>query len=203
LALVVALIVFVVVRFGSKWRYLLSTFLLLFAIFYSAYHLSPVFRSRALMAVEDIRRIVVHSDFENSWGERIAMAIVASHEIADNPLVGVGVGDIMDEYRKELSKKELRKYDYTYDVPHVHNQFLQICAQTGLTGLALFVLFLVSLMKEAKRASSSLYRAALYSNMAIFIFGFFSNVLIRNYTSGLFAFILAYLLAGCKEESEG
>ena len=201
LALVVALILFVVARFGLRWRYLLSTFLLLFAIFYSAYHLSPVFRSRALMAVEDIRRIVVHGDFENSWGERIAMAIVASHEIADNPLVGVGVGDTMSEYRKELCKKELRKYSYTHDVPHVHNQFLQICAQTGAIGLALFVLFLFSLLKEAKRAPSSLYRAALYSNLSIFLFGFFSSVIIRNYTSGLFAFVLAYLLAGCKEES--
>ena len=44
-------------------------------------------------------------------------------------------------------------------------------------------------------------KALLDSLLIIFIFGFFTDVLLRNYISGLFGFILAILIAKCRDKS--
>ena len=116
-----------------------------------------------------------------------------------HPLAGEGIGDAMESYKKELHTPPLKKYAFTEHVPHVHDQYLQIAIQSGLISLILFILFLAYVWKT--KCNGIIDRAMLHSVVVIFIFGFFTDVLLRNYVSGLFGFIVAVLVVKCRNSN--
>jgi len=192
IALIVSIVTFVIVYRGFKPLYLAGVFLSLAILFTSAYHLSPNFRHRSAQAVEDMEKMVERGDLNSSWGQRVAMAIVSVRMVSDHPILGCGGGDSMDIYKEYLKKDDLERYSYTHRVPHVHNQYLQVAIESGLAGLILLVGFLLSIM--AAPSADSLNRAVLMGVLSVFLFGFFTDVLWHNYTSGLFGFLMGYLL---------
>ncbi len=199
LAFIFAMFILLIYRYGFRLKTLLSTVTAITLILIAAYNLSPVFHHRADLALSDIRNISEKQNLQNSWGERIAMKIVASDMILKHPLAGEGIGDAMESYKKELHTPPLKKYAFTEHVPHVHDQYLQIAIQSGLISLILFILFLAYVWKT--KCNGIIDRAMLHSVVVIFIFGFFTDVLLRNYVSGLFGFIVAVLVVKCRNSN--
>ena len=113
---------------------------------------------------------------------RIPLIEVALAMIADNPVLGVGMGSY---------ESVMRNYDETeglvtehFDWP-VHNIYLHIAAETGLPGLALFLALIVI---AARRGWMVLREPA-------------ADPLLRALALGLLTGMAAYLINGLKEGS--
>jgi len=93
---------------------------------------------------------------------------VAWHVAADHPFTGVGLDnypDVAGEYVRRVGP--LRAVDLIANEPHeAHNLYLQMLAETGLVGLALFVGFSVACLRSAWRAAER-FEAAGYPADAV------------------------------------
>jgi len=198
LAFIVAVIIFIIFKYGMNFKRLAITLLSLSAILITAYYFSPVFNNRVHSAISDIDDIFTKSNLQNSWGERIAMKIVAIDLISKYPLFGEGIGDAMDSYREDISSPPMDKYSFTAHVPHVHDQFLQIAIQSGVINMLIFISFILYLffMKCQSKENQALLKAV----VVIFIIGSLTDVILRNYNAGLFAFVFTLLALRCKKE---
>ncbi len=196
LAFLVAFAIALIYRYGFRVKTIILAISIILLIVAVAYNLSPVFHDRANLAISDTKNILQNHNLQNSWGERVAMKIVSLEMIKQHPLTGEGIGDAIDTYKEIIHTPKLKEYAFTEHVPHVHDQYMQIAIQSGLVTLAIFVLFLLYIWRV--KCINIIDRAMLHSVMAIFIIGFFTDVLIRNYISGLFGFILAVLVIKCK-----
>jgi len=199
LAFVVAVVVFISSKYGLNLKRLSITIISLLAVLILAYNFSPVFHNRANLALSNIKMIVQKGDLKNSWGERIAMKIVAIDLISKHPLIGEGIGDAMSSYREDISTPPMDRYSFIAHTPHVHDQFLQIAIQSGLINMLIFISFILYLffMKCSSKDNEALLKAV----VVIFIIGSFTDVMLRNYNAGLFAFIFALLAVRCKLDS--
>ena len=190
IAVVIGIFVFAISYYGIRWKKITSIFLFLFFMIMIAYNLSPNFKNRILMAKSDIHKIS-KGDLNNSWGLRIAMKILGYKIVMDHPLVGVGIGDVLDVKNAYLSHSDMKKYLFLKNIIHFHDQYLQILLQTGLIGLFLFLTFIYSIFHESYK--DQLSKSILFSVMSVYIFSFFADVPLRNYVSGLFGFSIAIL----------
>ncbi len=191
LAFVFAIFIFTITYFGFQKKYLIRVFIALSLLFTLAYQLSPIFHARVHQGILDVKGIM-QGDLDNSWGLRIAMKKVALEIIKDHPLLGVGVGDVLNEFRHYQKNSDMKQYKFLSTTTHVHDQFLQIVLQTGFIGLVFFILFLYHLFKTDY--GDPFTKAIAYSILTIFIFSFFTDVPLRSFTAGLFGFIVGYLL---------
>jgi O-antigen ligase len=191
LAFLLAIFVFTVTYFGFQKKYLLRTFIGVTILLTLAYQFSPIFHARVHQGLSDIKGIA-KGNLNNSWGLRIAMKKVVLEIIKDHPLLGVGVGDVLNEFRHYQKNSDMKQYRFLSTTTHVHDQFLQIVLQTGLIGLVFFILFLYHLFKTDY--GDPFTKAIAYSILTIFIFSFFTDVPLRSFTAGLFGFIVGYLL---------
>jgi O-antigen ligase len=139
----IALISFL--HFKISMKSIFITLALVTTVFTSAYTFSTIFQKRVSAAISDIEKLQ-NSNFNTSLGTRGAFYITTYNIIKENPLLGVGIGDYMDETHKEVQKE---KYDDFADklkeflsTNTPHNQFLLILMQTGFLGLISFFYFL-------------------------------------------------------------
>ena len=129
------------------------------------------------------------------------MKIVSFDILKEHPFIGVGVGDTRNAYREALEHPEFKKYTFTKNVHHVHDQYLQIALQTGLLGLIPFILFIYLLFTA--KYKNLLSKSTLFAVLTVFIFSFSADVPLGNYLSGLFAFVTAFLLLRSQEDIFG
>jgi len=200
LAFIFGLFVFVWSYFGTKFKYLFITVFVLASLFFAAYRFSPIFQNRVHQAVSDIQKIQ-NNNLNSSWGSRIAMKIVSFDILKEHPFIGVGVGDTRNAYREALEHPEFKKYTFTKNVHHVHDQYLQIALQAGLLGLIPFILFIYLLFTA--KYKNLLSKSTLFAVLTVFIFSFSADVPLGNYLSGLFAFVTAFLLLRSQEDIFG
>ena len=192
LALVFGAIVYTVIYLKKK-IYLLYVFVLIVIIFVTAYQFSPNFHNRVLQGKNDIEKIQ-SGNLKSSWGGRIAIKIVSFDIFKEHPMFGTGIGDTMDTYKAYLEKDELKKFHFTKNMQHLHDQYLEILIQTGIVGLILFGLFIYELFLAAFRTLDRNLSATMSSVLVVFLFSFFTDVPLINFTAGLFAFIFGYML---------
>jgi O-antigen ligase len=79
-------------------------------------------------------------------GRRASMARGAAHVFRDHPLKGAGLGTLVDVYPR---------YETIYDgrlVDHVHNDYMEGLAETGLLGGLCGVFFLWEFYRESRKA---------------------------------------------------
>ena len=78
---------------------------------------------------------------------RLEMVRSGSRLIADHPWTGVGPGMV---YREVLKYRSHQEYpDWAYQ--HLHNNFLQVAAETGLVGLAFWLALWIVLIRDLIR----------------------------------------------------
>lgn len=195
----IAIFVFTVTYFGFQKRYLLRTFVATIVLFVSAYFLSPIFHQRVQLGISNVQGIF-QGNFHSSWGLRVVMSKAGLQMLTEHPLVGFGVGDVMDEFHQFAQRPDLKNFHFLRYNTHVHEQWLQIALQTGLIGLSLFILFIYNLFRIP--IDDPLTKAIFYAVLTIFLFSFFTDVPLRKYTAGLFGFIVGYFLAQTNFERE-
>jgi O-antigen ligase len=127
-------------------------------------------------------------------GNRIYMIIVGAKLLKQNPLLGVGVGDVMDEFKKYVNNN-LPEFKCSFRFNQLHNQYIQILVQVGIIGLLLFFYIFYNLYKESddKRLSFLIILAILLS--------FNGDVLmVRQFSMALISFIIVAILREKKYE---
>lgn len=104
-----------------------------------AFFTLPTFYNKFFLTIEDVQRVSdVESAHDYSIAGRVYSFKVASEVIKENPVFGVGVGNL----EKELEKKYDRLFPEILDRGHIlpHNQFIYTLAVFGLLGLGFFLL---------------------------------------------------------------
>ncbi|MGD9947743.1 MAG: O-antigen ligase family protein [Desulfobulbus sp.] len=120
--------------YSNNFKKTLKVSLLLFPIVFScAYFFSPIFHGRINQIYKDINSPVVYAD--NSTGLRLNFWKVSFELIKENPLLGVGTGDFVGEYKKinQIMSPGVSITD------NPHNQYIFIAAQLGVLGLCCFL----------------------------------------------------------------
>jgi putative inorganic carbon (hco3(-)) transporter len=109
---------------------------------------------------------------------RIALWPQVRERIAERPLLGYGFGRGM---LREALQAELKGLDP--NLWHAHNLFLDVALQVGIPGLALFLVLLAALAREAWRAARSADEVAAACGMALA--GVVAGMAVRNMTDSL------------------
>ena len=149
-ALIAGIIVMTLLHFRFSFKSFVISLLLLSTIFFSAYQISDSFKKRSHMVLSDIEHMT-KLNFNTSLGIRAAYWVSTYNIFIQNPLIGVGLGDYIDETAAEVKKE---RYDYinsrtkkfmsTY---HPHNQYLLVMLQMGVIGLLLLSYLIYSILK--------------------------------------------------------
>jgi putative inorganic carbon (HCO3(-)) transporter len=82
--------------------------------------------------------------------DRIAIFRNSMNMIRAHPVIGIGANNFMKNYKEYKEHPEYRN-EVTSDFCFAHNNFLQLAAELGLVGLAIFLWLLYRLFKESVR----------------------------------------------------
>jgi O-antigen ligase len=173
---------------NQKIKALIISSLLIFLIFFTAYHNSSIFHKRVDIAIKNFKNY--DSDKFTSVGLRLAMFKNSWEIIKKNPLIGVGTGDFKDEYTKinQINTPELP------GTHNPHNMYILVLVQTGLIGL---ISFLSIIYLQIKFALSQ--KILFVRNLGIALPLLFSLImlsdtyLLGHYTSLLYVFFSSFL----------
>lgn len=114
----------------------LAIFVALSVILVMAYNLSPIFNLKVNQTEKSLDKLFnKDADFSTSLGARAGIYYYASEIIQENPVLGVGTGDSMDEIRKVTPKV----YDQIHNLSHEHNQFLSTLVKFGIVGFIVYL----------------------------------------------------------------
>ena len=83
--------------------------------------------------------------------DRVTMLHIGERMIRARPLTGVGPNMVQREYVAYKGTDSVVVDGVTHINPHLHNDFLQIAAERGLPALALWLWFVVALMRDLWR----------------------------------------------------
>jgi putative inorganic carbon (HCO3(-)) transporter len=98
-------------------------------------------------------------DPDSSFAERKLYALTAWAMFLDHPVLGVGAGNYtvhFDRYADEVGFSA-RDYEQPGEVHYPHNLYLEIAAETGLVGLAVFAGAVAAAFHGLRRARSLLH----------------------------------------------
>ncbi|MES2536559.1 MAG: O-antigen ligase family protein [Pseudomonadota bacterium] len=160
-------------RQRSRWRGAVIALLLL-AVVGTAAMLTPRFQQRIVQAKEDVS-LYSTQNAPTSMGVRLELWKRTLPMIASAPLFGHGLGQWKEEFLKQVKEPG---YNPGFLMGHPHQEALQILAEQGVVGFALFVLALVMLAMTIRRLEPP-YR------------DFYSCLLLIYVTAGLANCILA------------
>jgi len=105
--------------------------------------------------------------------DRVAMLHIGERMVAARPLTGVGPNMVQRQYAQYRGPDAVKAVN-----PHLHNNLLQIAAERGLVALALWLWFIVAVVRDLWQRFSSgrqreLAAAALAATGALLAAGFF------------------------------
>jgi len=104
-ALIAGVFVMTIIHYRVTLKSVLISTLLLSSLFTIAYNVSDSFKMRAHDGLSDIQKIT-NMNLNSSWGVRVAYCITTYDIVKENPLLGVGLGDYMDQTALVLETKE-------------------------------------------------------------------------------------------------
>jgi O-antigen ligase len=119
----------------THFKIAISIMSVLVISFIFAYITSDLFSKRVNLAIYEVQTF--QENHQTSVGYRIALALNMMEIIKENPLIGVGTGDMLQEYAK-VNEKSL----YKTDIMQPHNMYILVLVEFGLLGLmSLLALF--------------------------------------------------------------
>lgn len=192
LAFAVSIFIVGFLNIKNKFKALILMFVLVFAIFYSSYQISPVFKMRFDQATHEISKIKNNdpSQFLGSFGQRMGAWIVSKDIILDNFFLGTGAGSSNKKLHEYSQNHENKIYHSIKDVFNFHNQFVQIFVRVGLIGFILYMtmwLYISKIVIKDKYISNLRY---------IFITVFFVASTVENIFENQFPMTLFSLFVG-------
>ncbi|PHR70387.1 MAG: polymerase [Arcobacter sp.] len=127
--------------------------------------------SRFQTGYKQLNNAILNNDYSGSWGIRAYLYKTSFTILKENPIFGVGAGDVRDEYRK-IAKKEHTNEKYG----SLHNSHFEFLLRYGIVGYALLVSSIFFLIRRLRFIPKYYYLAiAFYST--IFYNSFFNSLL--------------------------
>lgn len=171
----------------NKIKAFFAMLILVFAIFYSAYQISPVFKVRFDQGSNEISKLQSDdsSKYHGSFGQRLGFWIVGSQIIEDHFFFGTGTGAEGIKFKEYLNKQtQADLKGFTTIIGEYHNQFVQIFTRLGLVGFMLYLLmwYCIANLKIENFSMSSL--------RYIFITVFCTASLVENIFENQFPMIM-------------
>lgn len=183
LLVVLALIIF---NIKNKVKGVFIATALLLSIVFSVTSLSPSFNDRITGGVSELTSFIDDGTYSGSWGARLEFWDIGLTAVKQEPILGIGIGDIASNLRE--GKKTS---DTIHNVPTggYHSDFLETVVAGGLVGAVLFISIFIFLWKAK-------VREPLINNMRIivtvlFVFGLIADNFLRaQFTIVLFTFFV-------------
>jgi len=182
-----ALTVLLFLNLKISFKSIIVSFMVLLITIYSSYHFSQTFKNRVDLTKTNLVKAFADNNYNSSVGIRLAYWKVAPNVIKDNLLLGVGVGDISESFKKEVSKEKYNNFSsrlrafMSYNNPH--SEFLLITSQFGLVGFFIFIMFLFYLFREISTINSAEIRNISIVFNVIFLLSFFADTLLATQLS--------------------
>ena len=133
-------------------------------------------------------KLLIDKNYSSSIGLRTLWLSIGIQNLSDEPILGSGVGSYKNSVKHFLEKNTINvKHDLAIS-NNPHNEFVSMSTQLGLFGLSLYILFLYSLFKEARKKY-----LAIGAFVIIFVSSFFNSVFYDN-VFGLFIVIMLSLV---------
>jgi tetratricopeptide (TPR) repeat protein len=128
---------------NKQWLMFLFVILLIFTIIYSTEN--PLNKSR-LTVVE--RAVTTFDKDDSSINQHFLEWAIALEMTKDNPVLGLGIGNFKLhylDYQAEYLLKHPNYIKYNGKAQEAHNEYLQIAAEMGILGLAVFttIIFII------------------------------------------------------------
>lgn len=192
-AYIAGIIVMFFLYYRISIRSVLYSFITIIIIYFSAFNFSETFQKRVFHATNDIVKIF-ESNYNSSWGIRVAYWIISYDIVKENPLLGVGIGSYFDATLKTVSKdnfKEMSSIKEYVIAHHFHNQFLMILVATGILGVAVFIYFIFQVFKVSYNIKNIEHRNILVLFFVIFWVACLAEpLLIKQFTNSLWILFL-------------
>jgi O-antigen ligase len=153
---------------------------------------SPHFRDRASAVVSEARAYSQGDPAPTSSGVRLNYWQRSVEAIAQRPLTGYGVGSWNTEYRR-LQGSQLRAD--AMNVRNPHQEYLLWGVQMGLGGIALLLVFLATLWRDASRFGPAERDAAQSLVVVLAVVCLFNSALFDALIGDYFCVLLGLLLA--------
>ncbi len=177
--------------------------ILVVAIFYSAYHVSPVFEQRFNDTLYEINHLKADSSiqYEGSFGQRLGAWIIATNMMKDNPLHGTGGGSEMIEFKEYAINSTSKFPEVVINIAHFHNEYIHTIVEYGIVGLILYLLIWYNLFKmPIKNQNISNLRVIFIS---VFLIASLVELIFHNqFPMSLFAlFVGIFIMLNIKKDS--
>jgi len=200
LAFILAAIVYSVIYFRKKIKYMILMIVVVFAILFGAYKFSPIFKSRIDLAINSMNSVYKNRNYTTSWGSRVGLDIVSWRYLTQDSkhfILGAGAGDAKKVFFN-FSKKYPQIDKGIREKFHLHNQYFQFWVDGSIFALILFLYLLYSALKI-----KTPNRALQYALITVFAFAFISDLFIYRTTSYiLFLFVITLFTLQAKEGYE-
>jgi len=188
---IVVLFLIIVTYFKITLKNIILSILIGVIGFMFLYKVSPNFHHKFNKTIKMVMKLdKLHPC--SADGNRIYMLKAGIEIFKENSIIGVGVGDVMDEFKKYVIKN-MPYFKCSFRYNHLHNQYIQILVQVGSVGMVIFLSIFYFLFKEAKDK-----RFAFLVIIAILL-SFNGDVLLsRQFSTALISLLIAIVL---KKES--
>ena len=104
------------------------------------YGILDSFHDRIIMTIDNVHRAIVYGDIESSAGYRIEFYRAALVLGLQNPIVGVGVGDVAGSLSALFDQGTMKIF-----TDNLHNEFLNMWVAGGIVAALLFAGFVLSI----------------------------------------------------------
>ena len=146
--------------------------------FGAAYVSLDQFNARVDQTLASVERMVVNDDFQSSAGYRLEFYRGAIQIGADNPVGGVGVGDVVAELENRANSGQIRIL-----TDNVHSEFINMLTAGGVPALLLFSAFVVLIAWDGfqyRKSNRAVGDASIGISAIVFVSAFFNST-IKDY----------------------
>lgn len=155
-----------------------------------AYASSSIFQKRIHETIDSYQIFIDNPmDFRSSMGYRIGLWHYSKNVILEHPLIGVGIGDGLDETRQHIVAKD----NFLKSMPHFHNQYIEVLVGTGVIGLIVFLNIFVQIFRF-RHDDDKLYPIMILTTVAI-AFSLLTETFHMKFYFSLWTVILAATMA--------
>jgi len=186
-----AMLIILIFQFFNyeKIKSLILTLVLIPVIFFVAYQTSHLFEVRVNSAVSDIVSYEVSSN--TSVGKRVNYALNSWDLIKENPLIGVGTGDLPSEFKKNSASNPNREFTTT---TNPHNMYNLVLVQLGLVGFFSFLSIFYYQIKQSVVSPSKFIRdVGITLPLLYFVIMLADSYLLGHFTTLIYVFFSSFL----------
>ena len=190
LQVIAVIFLFVALSFGRLQAAILA--LLVAVALGAAYFSLDQFNARIDQTLINVERSIVNLDYESSAGARLDLYRAAIRIGAENPLSGVGVGDVVAELDNQAKAGKIR-----FVTDNLHSEFMNMLMAGGVPALLLFlafVLFIAWVGSQYHKTDGAIGDALIGVSAIVFVSALFNST-IKDYGEKHALLIMLSLLA--------